>query len=87
MDPNPFGDLGAQKGDGLIMALELVLTTTILAGLGFWLDRTIGTTPVFTIFFAAFTLAYEVWKIVAGYDAEMAAHAERRQPLRQGPVR
>jgi len=37
--------------------------------------------------FSAFTLAYEVWKIVGTYDAEMDAHAEARRPLRQGPVR
>ena len=69
------------------MALELVLTTTIFAGLGFWLDRTIGTTPLFTIVFAVFTLTYEVWKIVTVYDAEMADHIEHRHPLRRGPVR
>ncbi|HEY5888197.1 MAG TPA: AtpZ/AtpI family protein [Acidimicrobiales bacterium] len=69
------------------MAFELVLSTTIFAGLGIWLDRTVGTTPLFAIFFGVFTLAYGVWKIVAGYDAEMAAHAEQRQPLRRGPIR
>ena len=87
MNLNPFRDLGAQQGDGLVMAFELVLTTTIMGALGFWLDRTVGTIPLFTVFFAAFTLAYEVWKIVGTYDAEMAAHAEARRPLRQGPVR
>ncbi len=80
------GDRG-QGGDGLIMAFELVLTTTIFAGLGFWLDRTIGTIPLFTVVFGVFTLVYEVWKIVGTYDAEMAAHAEQRRPLRQGPIR
>jgi F0F1-type ATP synthase assembly protein I len=76
-----------REGDGMVLAFELVLSTTIFAALGLWLDRTIGTTPLFAIFFGAFTLAYGVWKIVAGYDAEMAAHAEQRQPLRRGPAR
>lgn len=83
----PAPDGAGRQGDGLVMAFELVLSTTIFAGLGFWLDRTVGTTPLLTVSFGVFTLAYGVWKIVAGYDAEMAAHAEQRQPLRRGPAR
>lgn len=87
MELNPFRDQGAREGDGLILAFELVLTTTIFAGLGFWIDSKLGTTPFLTILLAAFTLTYEVWKIVTNYDSTMAEHAERRDPLRRGPAR
>jgi F0F1-type ATP synthase assembly protein I len=84
---NPFRDQGAREGDGLILAFELVLTTTIFAALGYWIDTKLGTTPFLTILLAAFTLTYEVWKIVTNYDSTMAEHAERRDPLRRGPAR
>jgi F0F1-type ATP synthase assembly protein I len=87
VDLNPFRDLSSQEPDGLVLAVELVLATVIFAGLGWLLDGAVGTRPVFTIGFGAFTLGYEVWKIVTGYDAEMARHADHRQPLRRGTGR
>ena len=87
MELNPFRDQGAREGDGLILAFELVLTTTIFAALGYWIDTKLGTTPFLTILLAAFTLTYEVWKIVTNYDSSMAEHAEQRDPLRRGPAR
>ena len=88
MELNPFRDQGAREGDGLILAFELVLTTTIFALIGwFWIDGPLGTRPFFTIVLGAFTLTYEVWKIVTNYDSTMAEHAERRAPLRRGPAR
>ena len=87
MELNPFRDQGAREGDGLILAFELVLTTTIFAALGYWIDTKLGTTPFLTILLAALTLIYEVWKIVTNYDSTMAEHAERRDPLRRGPAR
>ena len=87
MELNPFRDQGAREGDGLILAFELVLTTTIFAGLGFWIDSKPGTTPFLTILLAAFTLTYEVWTTVTNYDSTMAETAERRDPLRRGPAR
>ena len=87
MELNPFRDQGAREGDGLILAFELVLTTTIFAALGYWIDTKLGTTPFLTILLVAFTLTYEVWKIVTNYDSTMAEHAERRDPLRRGPAR
>ena len=85
MDLNPFRDITAHEKDGLVLALELVLTTTILAGLGFLLDGALGTRPLFMVLFGAFTLAYEVTKIVRGYDVQLAHHIDRRRPLRRGP--
>ncbi len=87
MNLHPFRDLGAREGDGLVLAFELVLTTTIFAFIGFWLDGRLGTTPFLTIVFAAFTLTYEVWKIITTYDSTIAEHEASRRPLRRGPVR
>jgi len=84
---NPFRDQGAHQGDGLVLAFELVLTTTIFGFIGYWIDGKLGTTPFVTILLAAFTLTYEVWKIVTTYDTTMAEHAEQRDPLRRGPAR
>ena len=86
MNLNPLGDVRSQEPDGLVLAMELVLATVIFAALGWCLDRAIGTMPIFTIAFGAFTCAYEVWKIVTGYSTQMAEHEARRNPLRQGPV-
>jgi F0F1-type ATP synthase assembly protein I len=71
----------------LVLAFELVVTTTIFAGLGFWLDRTIGTVPFFAVVFGAFTLTYEVWKLVTTYGISMDEHEQSRRPLRRGPAR
>ncbi len=87
MELNPFRDQGAREGDGLVLAFELVLTTTIFAAIGFWIDSKLGTTPFLTIVLGVFTLTYEVWKIVTNYDSTMAQHADRREPLRRGPAR
>ena len=86
MNPNPAHDLKSQERDGLVLGVELVLATAIFAGLGWLLDGAVGTTPLFTILFGAFTCGYEVWKIVTGYDARMAQHQAERNPLRQGPA-
>ena len=86
MNQNPFRDLSAREGDGLVLALELVVTTVLMAAIGFWLDGLLGTRPVLTVVLGAFTLAYEVYKIVVGYDAQLAEHIEARDPLRRGPL-
>jgi F0F1-type ATP synthase assembly protein I len=86
VNTNPFGDMSSQEPDGLVLAMELVLATVFFAGVGWFLDGALGTRPIFTVFLGAFTCAYEVWKIVTGYSAQVAEHDARRQPLRQGPV-
>ena len=86
MNPNPAHDLQTQERDGLVLGIELVLSTFIFAGLGWLLDGAIGTRPIFTIFFGGFTCAYMVWRIVTGYDARMAEHQAQRNPLRRGRI-
>jgi F0F1-type ATP synthase assembly protein I len=84
---NPLGDVSSQEPDGLVLGLELVLATTIFGFLGFLLDGAIGTRPLIMFLLGGFTLGWEVWKIVAGYEARMAEHAEQRRPLRRGSDR
>jgi F0F1-type ATP synthase assembly protein I len=79
-------NVSAQEPDGLVLGLELVIATTLFAFFGWLLDGVFGTGPILTIFLGAFTCAYEVWKIVTGYDARMAEHQAERNPLRRGPV-
>lgn len=86
MNPNPAHDLKAQERDGLVLGVELVLSTMIFAGLGWLLDGVLGTTPVFTVVLGGFTFAYTVWRMVTGYDARLAQYQAERNPLRQGPV-
>jgi F0F1-type ATP synthase assembly protein I len=83
---DPAHDLKSQERDGLVLGVELVLSTTIFAFLGWLLDGALGTMPVFTVLLGGFTCGYTVWRIVTGYDARMAEHQASRNPLRQGPA-
>ena len=87
MDLNPFRDMSSQEPDGLVLGVELVLATSLFAFFGWLIDGALGTRPIVTIFLGVFTLGYEVWRIVTMYDAEMAEHTERRNPLRRGSIR
>jgi F0F1-type ATP synthase assembly protein I len=83
---NPTEPSSGGEQDRLILGLELVLTTAIFGFFGWLIDRWLGTYPVITVALSAFTLTYLVWKLVRGYETEMAEHIHRRQPLRRGPV-
>lgn len=53
-------------------SFELALAPAILALLGLWLDRTIGTVPLFTLLFAVVGIAGAFAKIYYQYRASMA---------------
>ena len=59
----------------------------ILGGLGWLLDRWLGTWPVFVLFFFVFTLGYVVWKMFVRYEHEMRTtrHGCRRAGASQEP--
>lgn len=57
---------------------ELALSPVILALLGLWLDRTIGTTPLFCVLFAVIGFVGVAVKIFFVYRYGMAAHAAER---------
>jgi F0F1-type ATP synthase assembly protein I len=61
-------------GDGLARAFELAATPALFAGLGWLLDRWLGTEPLFMIlafFFAIAGVGYMTW---FRYEAEMQEH-------------
>lgn len=53
-------------------SFELALAPAIMALLGLWLDRTIGTVPLFTLVFAAAGIAGAFAKIYYRYRNSMA---------------
>jgi F0F1-type ATP synthase assembly protein I len=52
-------------------SFELVLAPLLLAMLGFWIDRSAGTIPVFTILFALAGMAGAAARIYFGYRYAM----------------
>lgn len=53
-------------------SFELALAPVIMALLGLWLDRTIDTTPLFTILFAVVGVLGSSIKLYYGYKSSMA---------------
>ena len=45
MNPSLQPQMDSREADGLILAFQLVLTTTIMAGIGWLLDGLFGTRP------------------------------------------
>jgi hypothetical protein len=58
-------------GDGLSQAFELVMTPALFGAAGFFIDRWLGTTLVFTLGLVALVLGYEVWKLVVVYGTDI----------------
>lgn len=55
---------------------ELVFTPLVLALLGLWLDRTVGTAPLFTVVAAVVGVLGVTAKLFLVYRADMASHQE-----------
>jgi F0F1-type ATP synthase assembly protein I len=62
------------SGDAQARAFELALTPAIMGFFGYWLDRWLGTTPVFLVGLVLVTAVYLGWKFYVRYDEEMRAH-------------
>jgi F0F1-type ATP synthase assembly protein I len=62
---------GAHRSAG---SFELALAPVIMALLGLWIDRTLGTTPLFVVLLAVFGMAGAAVKIVYQYRHQMAEH-------------
>jgi hypothetical protein len=69
-------------GDGLSAAFELVVTPAIFGVGGFFLDRVLGTVPVFTLVLSVVVLIYMVWKFWAQYMRDSEAELERWRAAR-----
>jgi F0F1-type ATP synthase assembly protein I len=67
-------------GDGFAYAFEFAATTGIFLGLGWLLDRWLGTDRVFMIVFAVLGIIGQSLRLWYAYDAKMRAlEAERRK--------
>jgi hypothetical protein len=71
--PPKFSDT---LGDALARSFELVVTPAIFGVAGYFLDRKIGTVPLFTLLFAFFVLFYEASKLWRDYVAAMERHEQ-----------
>lgn len=75
-------ELRQQKsGDALAAAFELVATPALFAFFGWRIDSWLGTSPVFILILTIFTASYSIYRLLAQYNREMAAHAEARNNL------
>lgn len=61
-------------GDAMSRSFELALVPAIFGGLGWLLDRALGTSPTMTIILAVFGVVGTVIKFWIGYDLEMKRH-------------
>lgn len=71
MDLRDRQDLYNGFGNGLSRAFELALTPAIFGGLGWLVDRWVGTTPLFMIVFLFFAVAGVGYMTWFRYEAEM----------------
>lgn len=64
---------------GFTAAFELVATPAAFGLIGYFIDRWLGTGPIFTLALAGFVTCYVVWKLWYTYSTEMdRLDAERR---------
>ena len=71
MDLRDRQDLFNGFGNGLSRAFELALTPAIFGGLGWLVDRWLGTTPLFMILLVLFAVSGVGYMSWHRYDAEM----------------
>lgn len=71
---NGVGDAGKGYADTLGHGVELTLTLVVFGAVGWWLDRSVGTSPSFTIAFAVLGFVGISLKLWFGYDREMRGH-------------
>lgn len=69
----------ADFGDGLSAAFELIATPGLFGVAGFFLDRWLGTVPIFTLLFTVLVFGYMVWKFWYLYTEDVNAAAEARR--------
>ncbi len=88
MDQRDLRENGAHgrphgAGDALSNAFELVATPALFAFFGLLLDKSVGTTPLFTLLFMSIVLAYTMWKVFKRYEQRMQTF-ENKLPGRRG---
>lgn len=65
-------------------SFELAFAPVIMALIGLWIDRRLGTTPAFVITLAVLGFVGVGLKLYYAYRYEMAGHAERLAALHNG---
>lgn len=77
----------AKPDDNIGRGIELVVGIVVFLGLGYLVDRWLGTKPVFMIVFFLFAVAGNFVKLWLGYDRKMREHeaelAARTQSARR----
>jgi F0F1-type ATP synthase assembly protein I len=69
--------------DRLGKGMDLALTTLLFLGLGYLLDRWLGTRPVFMISLFLLAFAAQMIKLWYDYDAQMKVHEAERIAARK----
>jgi F0F1-type ATP synthase assembly protein I len=85
-DLNDKRDLYNGFGDGLAKAFEFAVTPGIFGVLGYFLDRAIGTLPLFTIILVLLCIVGMFLKTWYTYDLHMRTH-EADKPWGRSPQR
>lgn len=74
MDLRERQDLNNGFGNAMSRAFELAATPAVFAGIGWLVDRWIGTLPLFTLVLLFFGIAGTGYMTWFRYDREMRAH-------------
>jgi F0F1-type ATP synthase assembly protein I len=78
-------ELNTGFANALSRAFEFAATTAIFCGLGWLVDRWLGTAPVFLIVLTLASLVGQFLRFWYAYDAEMRAHEARLASRRVRP--
>jgi F0F1-type ATP synthase assembly protein I len=68
---------GNAVADGFAKAVEFVATPSLFGLGGYFLDRWIGTSPVFTVILFVWALAVTVGMFIRDYNSRMRAEEDR----------
>jgi hypothetical protein len=77
----------AKPDDNVGRGIEFVVGLVVFLGLGYLLDRWLGTKPVFMIVFFVFAVVGNFVKMWLGYDVKMRQHEAELKAKTQSAVR
>jgi hypothetical protein len=82
--PQRDGEAGGHS-TGFSRGTELAITPLVFVGIGFGLDRLLGTTPWLTLLVSVVGITGTMVKLWLGYDQDMRAQ-EVGKPWTRGPI-
>ena len=68
---------GNAVADGFAKAVEFVVTPCLFGAGGYFLDRWLGTSPVFTVILFVWALSVTVGMAIRNYNQQMRAEEDR----------